>query len=135
MAGDSKVTDSGLVYQTDKIFLIDGYIVGVCGETDYTNRFLDWFTSGRPEGAPSLGKKSFAALALSPEGLFLFSDCCRPDPLHNEYYAIGAGAMAAMAAMALGHSPEIAVEIACKVNNDSGPPVKVLALTPARRKR
>ena len=135
MAADSKVTDGGVSYNTDKIFEINGSLVGVAGDVSYTNQWMEWFAAGCPDGAGSLGKKSFCALVLSPKGLFYYPDRCKPDTILNDFYGIGAGAMAAATAMHLGKTPTEAVEIACVVNaTDSGPPVKTLEL-PAKRGR
>lgn len=129
MAADSRVTDNGVVYDTDKIFEVGGSIIGMAGDVADTTRFLRWFAAGAPEEAPDFGKESgFSALVLSPTGLHYYAGCCKPDPIHGDFYAIGAGAMAAMAVMTLGHTPELAVATACKVNPDSGGPVKVLSL-------
>lgn len=129
MAADSKVTDGDISYRADKIFAIRSDLVGVAGGTDATNMFLDWYMAGKKTPGPELPKKSdFCALVLTRTGLFYYSACCPPDALLEDFYAIGTGSMAALAAMTLGHPPEVAVEVACQISPGSGGPVKVLSL-------
>jgi len=43
--------------------------------------------------------------------------------IDHEFFAIGSGAAIALGAMAFGASAEVAVEIACRYDTCSGPPV------------
>ena len=49
-------------------------------------------------------------------------------PLEGEFHALGAGQPAALAAMHMGASAVKAVEIAIKLDKNSGPPVMSLCL-------
>lgn len=140
MAADSLVDDDATGYRTEKIFVIDGCIVGAAGFVDDTTRFMDWFKAGRPDGGPEMrrdsnGESSFSALVLSKDGLFYFAGCCPPDRIIDPFFALGGGAQAALAAMHLGCDPVKAVEVACEIHSGSGGPVKVISLESITKRR
>lgn len=90
-------------------------IIGTAGETSPALAFLDWFGSGRPipEVLLQLGG-DFSCLVLTPEGLFEADVYCRLDRVQEEFFAIGSGAKAALAAMHCGKSAIEAVRIAAR---------------------
>lgn len=139
MAGDSRVSGGGAIYYTDKIFRIGESLVGVAGEAKATTKFLAWFRTECPPtderlAADDDGEVDFLGLVLNSRGLFLYTDLCEPDHLHNKFYAIGTGGMAAMAAMKHGLSPEKAVREAMEFDEKTGGKVKTLTLSPSKRK-
>lgn len=139
MAGDSKVAGSGSIYHCDKVFRIGDSLVGVAGNVQNTTKFLAWFRKECPpdEVAMDLSDdKTFEAVVVNADGIFYYADCVEPDKLHEKFFAIGSGAMAAMAAMLVGKSPAEAVKIAAKLDHNTGGPIKVLELHsgPKRRK-
>jgi len=138
MSGDSRVTIGSIFYHADKIFRIGDSIVGVCGDAGLTTKFLAWFRKECPSDEVSMtldDEHQFNALVLNARGLFLYSDCSEPDRLHDKFFAIGAGADIALAAMVLGKNPTEAVQLACKLNpTNSGLPVKTLTLAPKKSK-
>lgn len=138
MAGDSRVTVGSISYHADKVFRIGDSIVGVCGDAGLTTKFLAWFRKECPSdeiGMTLDDDHTFGALVLNPRGLFYYSDCAEPDRLHDKYFAIGSGADIAVTAMTLGKTPTEAVHIACKLDFNSGAPVKTLALNHAKKAR
>lgn len=138
MAGDSKVTVGAIAYHADKVYRIGDSIIGVCGDANNTTKFLAWFRKECPSDEVAMtldDDHEFGALVLNQRGLFYYSDCVEPDRLQDKYFAIGAGADIALTAMHLGKSPTEAVQLACKLNVHSGPPVKTLILHTAKKAR
>ena len=74
-------------------------------------------------------EKSFLALALDSRGLWLYTNLCEPDKLHDGYYAIGTGAQAACEAMRRGDTPAQAVKAAMRWDECTGGKVTELHLT------
>jgi ATP-dependent protease HslVU (ClpYQ) peptidase subunit len=136
MAADSKVTEESTFYYTNKLRVIRGCIVGGAGATDAVNIFLDWFRDGGAEGAapyvelPKDGEDDagIIVLVLSTRGLFLYTSCCEPDPLDDEFYAVGTGKGPALAAMRMGATPRRAVEVAAEIDPNTGGRVRVITL-------
>lgn len=139
IAGDSRVACGAIFYNSDKVFRIGDSLLGVCGDANYTTRFLEWFRKECPPDEAGLtldDEHTFAALVLNPRGLFHYADLAPPDHLHDRFFAIGAGADVAMAAMAMGKSPADAVRLACRLNPMAcGLPVKVLQLPTGKAKK
>lgn len=139
IAGDSRVACGSIYYNSDKVFRIGDSLIGVCGDADYTTRFLEWFRKECPDGETGFtldDDHTFAALVLNSRGLFFYADIAPPDHLHNKFYAIGAGADIAMAAMSMGKSPSDAVRLACRLSPMAcGLPVKVLQIPTGKVKR
>lgn len=110
-------------------------IIATAGETSPGMVFVDWYGSGKP--APDLfieGEADFTCLVLTTEGLREYDKYCRGiEVVHPEFYAVGSGSMAAMAAMYAGASARRAVEIACLVSPGSGPPVVTMRLKRAKK--
>ncbi len=131
MAADSQATrDSGLIvsYSDRKVRRIGGDIVACQGAEDQIAVFEEWYEDGRdPKQAPAEDlQENFAALVLTAGGrLFKWFRLCVPVEVHEPFIAIGAGDEIAMGAMAAGATPERAVEIACRLNMYTGPPVVV----------
>ena len=66
-------------------------------------------------------KPSFRALVWSPErALVEWTEQFQPMPVLDDFYAIGSGDMAAMAAMHMGATAGQAVEVAAKVDLGTG---------------
>ena len=66
-------------------------------------------------------------LELSPRGIFLWNCWGIAEPVRRPKYAIGSGAMAAVAAMET-KSPEAAIRAAINWDECSGPPIQVVGL-------
>lgn len=66
----------------------------------------------------------FTVLHLkSDRTLWLYSEWFQPCPLLDDVYAIGSGDDIVKTAMHLGKSPREALELACELDHNSGPPV------------
>jgi ATP-dependent protease HslVU (ClpYQ) peptidase subunit len=133
MAADSKCSDGGVYYASRKIWRFGDVIVGVAGDNAGTLKFVEWLKQGDPDlEHPKFAKDSdWSALVVTPAGLFVYCNDCLPDEILSDFFAIGSGAAAALAAMHLGCSPTDAVGIACKVDNGTGAPVQTMSLSDA----
>lgn len=129
MAADQKVTDNDRTFRARKIRRIGTAIVGAAGTGPATNKFFAWLASGAQDDPPKMAKDDeLDAIVLTPAGLFVYGTDCTAEEILDDFYAVGSGAQAALAAMHLGHDPRKAVEIACVVDNSTGGPVDVLKL-------
>ena len=136
LAGDQKCTDDDKSFRTRKIRKIGDALVGAAGTGPAIGKFFRWLESGGQDDHPKFAKDDeLAALVVTPDGLFVYDTSCTPEEILDEFYAVGTGAQAALAAMHLGCQPDKAVEIACKVDNNTGGPVDALHLKPKRGAR
>lgn len=136
MAADSRGTlSSDIPYLCEKLFRVRGMLVGVCGEDKGIGRLIDFLRSGG--GDPDEWDFDDAsALVLCPKrGILHFDQNGRPDRVKEPFFAIGAGASAALGAMEVGASAEEAVAAACRWNTNCGLPVVSMQLTPAAKRR
>lgn len=127
MAADSKTSDGSVKWTAQKIERIGESLYGAAGEVQDIEAFLAWRRRGTPP-KPRIRDEAFVALELNKDGLFRWEYKLKPFPPGSDKHAIGTGAMAAMAAFEMGASAERAVEVACMVDDGSGPPLQVLTL-------
>ena len=111
-------------------------IIGTAGESAPACVFVDWFGSGRPipEVLLQLGG-DFACLVLTHDGLFEADVYCRLDRVQEEFFAIGSGAKAALAAMHCGKSAIEAVRIAARIDPYTGGRIVSMSLEPRQPRR
>jgi ATP-dependent protease HslVU (ClpYQ) peptidase subunit len=130
MAADRKVTGGDASYSTVKIRRIGEAVVGCAGDNTAIAKFVRWLESGKKDEPPKFGKDdSLEALVLTRAGLFIYDTGCEPDEIKDACFAVGSGRQAALTAMrCYKASPKRAVEVACKVDNDTAGPVDVLSL-------
>lgn len=111
-------------------------IIGTSGESSPSLLFVDWYGSGKD--VPEFfiyGTADFTCLIVEPDGIWEADTYCRPERIMEPFYAIGSGAKAALAAMHCGKTAEQAVEIACRVDPFSMPPIVTMSVAaPIRRK-
>ncbi len=141
MAADSQGTrESGLIVSRNdrKVRRLAGDIVSCAGNEDQCLEFEAWYEAGRDmAGKPDL-EKDFGALVLTADGkLFKFYERGTPVEVFDDFIALGSGDEIAMGAMAVGATPEEAVEAACRLNMYTGSPVVVERLkeSPGARAR
>jgi ATP-dependent protease HslVU (ClpYQ) peptidase subunit len=78
-----------------------------------------------PQQDPS-SDHSFTVLWLRKDrSLLLYGDHFEPTPVLDDVYAIGSGDDIVRTALHLGKTPEEAMEIACELDLNTGPPVVV----------
>lgn len=110
-------------------------VIGTAGEGFPALVFVDWYGSGKPvpDVLQNLGG-DFLCVVLKPDGLYEADVFCRLDKVKDEFYAIGSGAKAALAAMHCGKSAVEAVRIAARIDPYTGGRIVVESLEPKRRK-
>lgn len=126
---DSRCSFGPSLFHSKKLFQIEGSVYAISGDIPDCLKFLEWVVEKDTNDTPEFSKEdSFDVLEVSPEGIFLWDGAlCRMEVL-DPFIAAGSGHMAAMAALHLGSSPEVAIETACKVDPASGGPLQVLHL-------
>lgn len=118
----------------------DDYILGTAGGSYLGMIFVDWFPGIKACQQPESGGKlpeilrdahleeDFDVLIVSRRGIYTVNHLCRPILCLDAFVAIGSGRKAALGAMHAGSTAKRAVEIACKVDPYSAPPVRTMRL-------
>ena len=90
----------------------------------------EWFKSGaEPSKFPESGRKDEATLiVVRRDGVLTYCSGPYPMKIESEKCAFGSGRDYAEAAMFLGHSAVVAVEVACNLDNGCGNGINVLHL-------
>jgi hypothetical protein len=136
MVSDSRVTTpGGPSYPAVKIIRVKDRIIGACGHNGDCTRFLEWakkeFKGTEPKWIlPASDESAVEGIVLDKDGIYLWNSG-DPEPerlLNVEQFAVGSGGCAARVAMILGKSVTEAVELACRVDDNSGMPLQVLKL-------
>ncbi len=130
MAADSGCHNDGLYEgQVDKLWEIPKQgLVGCCGDYNTIMKVLEWLHAGaRKEKRPRISsRRGFAGLLVKRSGQVMhFQESLRPLKIEAPFHAIGSGRQVAIGAMAAGASAERAIEIACRFDQLSAPPVLV----------
>ena len=126
MAADTGSNFDGLKSEARKIFRVGDALLGGAGNFVDFIVFKQWWQTGSdlkdlPEFRQygSNDGPNFTALVASPAGLTWWSQHFQPEDLMVEFWAIGSGAMAALAAMHMGTDAAKAIEIAIKTDYNS----------------
>ena len=133
MAADKMASEGNTKHGvTTKIFKRNGYLVGFAGRSDVASLLLHWFERGAKEEEwpdPYDDDCDTAMLVVTPKSkILIYERFPVPIRMENEFCAFGSGREFALAAMALGHGPEKAVEVACELDLYSGNGIDVLCL-------
>jgi hypothetical protein len=110
-------------------------IIATAGESSPGMVFVDWYGSGKP--VPDLFLHlggDFTCLVLTPKGLFEYDVYCRAEEIEEDFYAVGSGSMAALAALHCGKSALEAVRIAMRIDPYTGGRIITESLTKAEAK-
>jgi ATP-dependent protease HslVU (ClpYQ) peptidase subunit len=123
MAADSQWSDDAEKGTCRKVYRIRGELIGFAGEWEVISKAILWFKKGK-EGPPPRGDVSALILngkitTWEPENGFMEQ---------GSMFAIGTGGAAARAAMMAGVDVRKAVQIACRIDAQSGGPVRVYRL-------
>lgn len=125
MAADSQSTEGSLITKTQKIFKVNGDIIGFAGNHQDGLLFVEWYKHKGDK--PALD--DFQGLVLTRDGsLFAYEDKLVPIPIHEPFASIGSGSHLAIGAMEMGADPVQAVKVAAKWDAYTKAPVKVLKL-------
>lgn len=143
MVADTMVSfeERGIFYPTQKIFRINGELVGARGHSGNCLRMLEWAKSGwtmssRPkfekveeDDNDSEGLYDTDVLIVNKQGIFYFCpEYPQPEEILFPFFAVGSGGKCAMGAMKAGADPIKAVQIAAEVDLWTGPPIHILYL-------
>ena len=115
---------------------MEGQIIGFVGNYGDSLEFVEWVRCGAdlsdwPEFQTYRGNDDapdFTALMLHEDGIDLWSEHAQPEPVLDEFFAIGSGSEAATAAMHMGASAHDAIEIAMLVDLHTGGEVHAMKL-------
>ncbi len=134
MAGDTRsVWNQIIVGERQKIERVNGVLIGCAGSASDWLVFVDWYRCGvdlsaLPEFRQYQGQDdapNFDVLVLGPDGLTYWTQHFQPAPLDCPFWAIGSGAMAALAAMHMGATAAEAIAVAAKVDMFTGGTIQV----------
>lgn len=151
MAADSQISDgSSFCTRINKLTrLASGAVLGQSGEADIRDIIacLDKCTARRMPSRKTLSetKTDFSGILAYPSGKVYLIDVRRAGKdedgewgasvieLLERYTAVGSGAQYAIGAMAAGRTAKYAVEIACRFDGYSNPPVREVTVKRAAR--
>lgn len=134
MVTDSKVSiGAGISYPTKKAVKCGDMVVGAAGHSGDCTRFIEWAQEGfKPKNKPKFeatGDDTIDGLVVKKDGIYYFCPSYpAPERIEAEFFAVGSGGKAARVAMLMGATPVQAVELACQVDDYTGPPVTVYTL-------
>ena len=127
MAADQRMTDTGPMAHIAKIRRIGDSLYGLCGAVSPGLVFFKWFESGKRDPLrlyrliPEDTRYEFTVLELGADGLALWDGWGVRIPLLDSVFAIGSGALAALAAVEDHNmAPEQAVRLATRRDECSG---------------
>lgn len=107
-------------------------LIAVSGDVSPALIFVEWYGSGKPYPQILADIDSdFTCLVYSKRGLFEYDAYCQAEEVKEKFWAIGSGAKAALGAMHAGADAWRAVNIACKIDPYTAPPVTVHQLSSA----
>lgn len=96
-------------------------VIGTAGESAPGMLYVDWYGSGHPPPPQLLAEGAdFTILLLKPKGIYVADAYCREVPILEKFFAVGSGAVAALAAMHCGKSAREAVSIASRIDPYTG---------------
>jgi hypothetical protein len=127
MAGDSLAVSGDLTAGAliKKVWRYNGNVYGMTGQLNDLEVIKQWQLGGC-EGEPEFSD-DFSAMMLTKKGIFFFDKTLQYHKGAN-LWALGNGRELALGAMYAGASPTQAVRIACKLNVNTGGPVRTLWL-------
>ena len=132
LAADKAGTNCGYRRTVTKIHRFPGGIVGFAGDGSRAMALLAWFQSGRdPASYPEFqkGDDAVGCICIENNGRSLaYLHTPYPEIHTDRFDAIGHGRDFALAALHLGHSAVVAVQVACALNNTCGLGVDTLTL-------
>ena len=119
MASDSQWSDGAEKGICRKVYRINGALIGFAGDMKTITQAREWFRKGKAGPSP---RGDISALILNGKLTAWAPDDGFMDV--GNQFAIGTGGAAARAAMMAGVDVRKAVAIACKIDAQSGGPVR-----------
>lgn len=128
---DSQISDDDSdtkALDCEKVFRVPQGLLAGAGDFITIQEVVQYFSEGK-RGKPPVIKDADDAdfMLLNHDGLFISGKDLRFQRIQT-YDALGTGTLAALAAMALGHSAEEACWAACKSDLYSGGDIKIYSL-------
>lgn len=132
--GDGLYADSKCVagdgvpnHATTKLYRVGKFIIGGAGHLKSIIAFVKWFSGDRKK--PHKLKNLTALVMSKKHGLWWFGDETSIGfQVLDDRYAIGSGAVAALAALEMGAKPERAIQVASKFDDMTGGAVQYMSL-------
>lgn len=125
LAADKQATTNTLKHTTTKIFRVGDIRCGFAGCAPIGRELLNWAENGFdpedfPESARDTEENYTVFLVVEKEALRCYEASPYPLLFEDTYFATGSGGPIATAAMALGKSAVEAVELASKLDSNTG---------------
>lgn len=119
-----------------KLWRMENAVIGFAGNYQDGVNFVEWWRKGHnmselPKFIQYRGSDDapdFTAIVLTKAGAFEWTEHFQSTPIPDEFYAVGSGQMAALAAMVMGASADEAVRIASQVDVYTGTQVETMSL-------
>lgn len=133
LAADKRALYGGMIATVTKIKRIGDVLCGGAGDFTFVNAMFAWVENGRdPTKFPDSQRTKedwHPFLVIEKDGTPCFYERT-PYPIIYEdaYVVLGSGREFARAALFLGHSAEVAVEVACKLDSGCGNGIDILKL-------
>lgn len=130
MVSDSHTTDGDRAWSERKVRRVRGALIGLAGLWADFEPVLDWYRGGMAEPM-QIDNVETAVLVLKGDGLFLLdASSTRLQRVSGGREAVGTGGKAAIAAYEAMYftDPRRAVQIACRHDPGSRPPVRLYRL-------
>jgi hypothetical protein len=124
MVCDSKCTADAEWFPMTKVFRLGDELIGVAGNVREATGWLRWYSEGKKDRRPK-PVDGFAAMILRNDGLYAVSADSFEMLIERGYYGIGSGGGIAVGAFMAGADAKKAVEIACRIDANSGGDVVV----------
>ena len=138
MAADTQVSAGGRKLRTHKVKRLKcGGLIGSSGKLADILKVQRWAEAGFPEAKkPEFEEGEFECLIVTGAGdVFLLDGDMELMPFTDECIAVGSGGPYAVAAMACGKSPEEAVALAARFDENTSEPVEVFRVEPQEAPR
>lgn len=125
LAADTKITGGSMTFYGPKMVrLPDGGMAACAGEAPAMTAFLEWVGKGQKGKRPAVS--DIDAIIIKADGSCWSVTNKWPPVRITDALAAGSGAQAALAGMYLGLTAKEAVELACKIDPDSGGEVQTM---------
>jgi ATP-dependent protease HslVU (ClpYQ) peptidase subunit len=131
LAADRQTTIAGARFTSQKIFRINGELLGFSGGQPHGMRLLDWALTGfEPATYPVEpdDDRSGLILRITRDRRIMRYDNAFPCIYEDEFYATGSGRDFALGALAAGKDAVGAVEIAIRFSTECGMGIDTLDL-------
>ena len=135
MAADTMAHSSEKLCRSKKLFRVsNGEVIGFSGVWIDGKLFVDWYDKGADRDEPppwrTQGdeKVNFNALVLTADGIYEWSYELVADRVLDDFWAIGTGSSAALAAMRCGRNAQEAIYIAMQIDPYTGGEVETMEL-------